>query len=247
MINALIIDDERDARESLQLLLKKNCPEINILALCASPETGIDKINKLQPDLVFLDVQMPGLSGFDVLEKLISIDFDIIFVTAHDKYAIKAIKFSALDYLLKPVDVDELIEAVEKTKLKRENKAQHFQSLLQNVRQGSEKLTRLAIPSDNEIIVQKIEEIIFCEADSNYTKLYLSNGKQITVSKTLKQFESILPPTDFCRIHHATLVNLAHITKYVKGEGGYVLVTGGQHLDVSRRKKDNLLRVLNKL
>ena len=247
MIHAIIIDDEKDARESLQLLIGKNCPDIKILSLCATPEAGIESIEKLQPDLVFLDVQMPKLSGFDVLEQLDAIDFDIIFVTAHDKYAIKAIKFSALDYLLKPVEVDELIEAVEKTKLKRENKAQQFQSLLQNARQDSEKLTRLAIPSDNEIIVQKIEEIIFCEADSNYTKLYLSNGKQITVSKTLKQFESILPPTDFCRIHHGTLVNLAHITKYVRGEGGYVVVTGGRHLDVSRRKKDNLLRFLNKL
>lgn len=247
MINALIIDDERDARESLQLLIKKYCAEINILALCSSPEDGIKSIKKFQPDLVFLDVQMPGLSGFDVLEKLDSIDFDIIFVTAHDKYAIKAIKFSALDYLLKPVEVDELVEAVEKTKRKYGRGPQYFQSLLQNIRQDTEKLTRLAIPNESEIIVQKIEDIIFCEADSNYTILHLANDKKITVSKTLKEFENMLPPSDFCRIHHATLVNLNHVTKYVRGEGGYLIVTGGRHLDVSRRKKENLLQALNKL
>lgn len=247
MIRTLIIDDEEDAREGLKLVIEKFCPEVSIEALCETPEIGLKKINELQPELVFLDVQMPRLSGFDLLEKVEKINFEVIFVTAFDRYAIKAIKFSALDYLLKPIDVDELITAVKKIEEKQKNKTAHFKSLLNNVKLSSEKLTRLAIPSDNEIIIQKISDIIYCEADSNYTALHLVDGKKITVSKTLKEFENILPETDFCRIHHSTLVNIAHVTKYIKGEGGYVLVTGGDHLDVSRRKKDSFIQKLNKL
>lgn len=245
MIKALIIDDEEDAREVLKMSLKKYCPEVTILALCESPEIGLEKIDELQPDLVFLDVQMPQLSGFDLLERLTEINFDVIFVTAYDRYAIKAIKFSALDFLLKPIDVDELVTAVQKVKEK--NTKFKFKSLLNNIKYGSEKLERLAIPSDNEIIIQKVSDIIYCKADSNYTMLHLVDNKKIIVSKTLKEFENILPETDFCRIHHATLVNIAHVTKYIKGEGGYVLVTGGSHLDVSRRKKDSFLDKLDKL
>lgn len=247
MIKALIIDDEQDAREGLNLVIEKFCPEVQVIGLCESPEIGIKKINELQPQLVFLDVQMPRLSGFDLLEELDIINFEVIFVTAFDKYAIKAIKFSALDYLLKPIEVDELVTAVQRIKEQQRTKTTYFKSLLSNVKQGSEKLERLAIPSDNEIILQKIADIVYCEADSNYTILHLASDKKITVSKTLKEFENILPESDFCRIHHATLVNLSHVSKYVKGEGGYVLVTGRRHLDVSRRKKDNFLQALNKI
>ena len=247
MIRTLIIDDEEDARVGLKLMVEKFCPEVSIEALCETPEVGLRKIAELQPELVFLDVQMPRLSGFDLLEKVEKINFEVIFVTAFDKYAIKAIKFSALDYLLKPIDVEELVSAVQRIKEKQKNKTAHFKSLLSNVKISSEKLTRLAIPSENEIIIQKISDIVYCEADSNYTTLHLVDNKKITISKTLKEFENILPETDFCRIHHSTLVNIAHVTKYIKGEGGYVLVTGGGHLDVSRRKKDSFLHKLDKL
>lgn len=247
MIRAIIIDDEQDARDGLKLIVEKFCPEVAIIALCESPEIGIEKIQKLQPNLVFLDIQMPQLSGFDLLEKIEIINFEVIFVTAYDKYAIKAIKFSALDYLLKPVEVDDLVRAVQRVKDKQHNKTSHFKSLLNNVKQNSQKIDRLAIPSNNEIILQKVADIVYCEADSNYTILHLADDKKITVSKTLKEFENILPETDFCRIHHATLVNLNHVTKYVKGDGGYVLVTGRRHLDVSRRKKDTFIQALNKL
>ncbi len=247
MIRAIVIDDEQDARDGLKLMVEKFCPEVSLIALCESPEIGLEKISELQPNLVFLDVQMPRLSGFDLLETIDTINFDVIFVTAFDKYAIKAIKFSALDYLLKPIEVDDLVSAVQRVKEKQQSKTSHFKSLLSNVRQNSQKLERLAIPSDNEIILQKVADIVYCEASSNYTILHLANDKKITVSKTLKDFENILPETDFCRIHHATLVNLAHVTKYVKGEGGYVLVTGRRHLDVSRRKKEAFLQALQKL
>ena len=244
MTNILVIDDDIEACETMLSLITRlsyNADKAHTLS------TGLTLAQKTEYDLVFLDVQMPRLTGFDLLEKLEVINFEVIFVTAFDKYAIKAIKFSALDYLLKPVEVEELINAVQKIREKQENKTNHFKTLLTNVRQNSQKLERLAIPSDNEIVLQKVADIVYCEADSNYTILHLADDKKITVSKTLKEFENILPNTDFCRIHHATLVNLAHVTKYVKGDGGYVLVTGRRHLDVSRRKKDNFIQALNKL
>lgn len=244
MITALIIDDEANARKGLRLVLQKYCPEVEVLALCESPEVGLEKIKALSPELIFLDVQMPKMSGFDLLEKLPEINFEVIFVTAYDRYAIKAIKFSALDYLLKPIDVDELITAVNKISKKRRDKTLQYKSLFNNVKSDTEKLKRLAIPSDNEIIMQPIADIIYCEADSSYTTLYLTNSKKITVAKTLKEFESVLPETDFCRIHHSTLVNMAHVVKYVKGEGGYVIISNDQHLNVSRRKKENFLQLL---
>lgn len=244
MIKAILIDDEAKARQGLRLVLEKYCPEVAILALCESPEIGLEKIKSLQPELVFLDVQMPRMSGFDLLERIPEINFDVIFVTAYDRYAIKAIKFSALDYLLKPIDVDELMAAVHKISAKKQDKSLQYKSLFNNVKPDAEKLRRLAIPSENEIIMQPVDEIIYCEADSSYTTLFLANNKKITVAKTLKEFENILPETDFCRIHHSTLVNLAHVVKYVKGEGGYIIISNDQHLNVSRRKKDSFLQQL---
>lgn len=246
MIRTLIIDDEKSARDGLLLTLEKYCPDLQVIALCPSAEIGLEKIRELKPNLVFLDVQMPKMFGFDVLEKVKEIDFDVIFVTAYDRYAIKAIKFSALDYLLKPVDVDELVTAVQKVIDKKNNTKIQYESLLSNVKYKNDKMTRLAIPSDNEIIIQPLENILFCEADSCYTTLHLVDKKKITVAKTLKEFEGILPESDFCRIHHSTLVNMDHIIKYVKGEGGYVMISEGYHLNVSRRKKDNFLQMLSK-
>jgi len=248
MTRAIIIDDEEGAREGLSLLMQKYCADIEILTLCNSGKQGLEAILTHKPDLVFLDVQMPGMSGFQMLEKLGKVNFEIIFVTAYDKYAIKAIKFSALDYLLKPVDIDDLIKSVQKVQQKQVQKQQAgFQSLLSNISQIQDELTRLAIPSENEIIMQEVKDIVYCEADSSYTTIHTSNGKKLTVSKTLKEFEIILPETKFCRIHHGTLVNIEHVSKYIKGEGGYVIVSNGQHLNVSRRKKESFIQMLSKV
>ncbi len=249
MIRALIIDDEEDAREGLKLALAKFCPEVEIMALCDGPVAGLEKIVELGPDLVFLDVQMPHMSGFDMLEKIGEINFEVIFVTAFDRYAIKAIRFSALDYLLKPVDVDDMVTAVEKVKVKMAQKpdAGSYHSLIKNVRFNRESFTRLAIPTGNEIVVKELKDIVFFQADGSYTILHLVDSKTLTVAKVLKEFEAMLPAEQFCRIHHSTLVNMRHVTKYIKGEGGYVMVTGGVHLDVSRRKKEQFLQLLHKI
>jgi two-component system LytT family response regulator len=249
MIRTIIIDDESDARESLRMALERYCPDIELLTSCTTPEEGIQSIRELQPHLVFLDVQMPHLSGFDLLAEIGEIDFAVIFVTAYNHYAIKAIKFSALDYLLKPVDPDDLVHAVQKAKnlhLRKENNFR-YQSVLSNVKNQQLKMDKLAIPDSEGIIFVETANIICCRADGNYTMLYLSGGKTILVSKPLKDFEAILSNYGFSRVHHAALINMKHIQKYVKSDGGYVLLSDNHHVDVSRRKKEAFLQQLNNI
>lgn len=249
MIRSIIIDDEPDGREALQIAIQNYCPEIEILTLCATPEEGIQAIRSQKPDLVFLDIQMPHKSGFNLLEELGEFDFEVIFVTAFDRYAVKAIKFSALDYLLKPVDVDELQKAVKKAtmRISRKGFKVNYESLLKNMKNSSGRIEKLAIPDAEGIVFEKVADIIFCEADGNYTKIYLAGRRQLLVSKNLKEFENMLGDNGFFRIHHAHLINLQHIRKYVKGEGGYVILEEGHNLDVSRRKKESFLQRLHKV
>jgi two-component system LytT family response regulator len=205
-------------------------------------------ITEKAPDLVFLDVQMPGMSGFDVLQKLTSVTFDIIFVSAYDRYAINAIRFSALDYLLKPVDVDELVNAVRRVKDKRDRKGKNFsvQSVLHNVKFGANQVRRLAVPSFDGVDFFDAKDIIFCKAEGSYTTVYLIGGIQKVVSRNLKDFENVLSDSGFCRVHHSYLVNLQHVQRYVRGEGGYVMLTEDHHVDVSRRKKEEFLALLDR-
>lgn len=249
MLKAIIIDDEYDSREALRMAVEKYCEEVEIVAICESPEAGLSAIQILKPDLIFLDVQMPHMSGFDLLNRIDPIDFEVIFVTAYDRYAIKAIKFSALDYLLKPVDIDELLTAVQRVRKKARDAVavNHYKSIIENVKSHGQGLGKLAIPTVEGIIFVKIKEITYCEADRNYTILYFSNQEKIIVSKTLKEFESILEDKNFFRVHNSYLINLNHIQKYIKGEGGYVILSDGSHVDVSRRKKEEFLKVLSEI
>ncbi|MEM9723671.1 MAG: response regulator, partial [Bacteroidota bacterium] len=244
MIRTLIIDDEEDARQALKLTLEKYCPEVQLIAECKSAKEGIAAISQLQPELIFLDIQMPQMSGFELLEQVESIDFEVIFVTAHDHYAIKAIKFSALDYLLKPIDIDELRYTLKRFKEQPRNQSQ-YDSVLKNIKNPEGRMERLAIPTLEGIEFLETADIIYCEAEGNYTHLFLQRGKKLLVSKKLKDFEQVLSETGFCRVHHAYLINLKHIQKYVKGEGGYVLLHEGHQAPVSRRKKEEFLRRIN--
>ncbi|MEO0333831.1 MAG: LytTR family DNA-binding domain-containing protein [Bacteroidota bacterium] len=249
MIRALIIDDEEDAREALRLTVTQYCSEVDLVAVCSSPEEGIQAIKELQPELVFLDIQMPRMSGFELLQQLSPVNFEVIFATAHDHYAIKAIRFSALDYLLKPVDVDDLIQATSKVqeRIHQKNSTYQYQSVLNNMQYRARKLERLAIPTLEGIEFFRTDDIIYCRADGNYTKLFLQNQPSQLISRNLKDFESLLGESGFCRVHHSSLINLAHIQKYVKGEGGYVTLTDNHHVDISRRKKEEFLKLLNRL
>jgi two-component system LytT family response regulator len=249
MIRAIIIDDEQDGREGLRLAINRYCPDVKLIQVCATPEEGIDAINTLHPDLLFLDVQMPRLSGFDVLQRVDQITFVVIFVSAYEKYAIKAIRFSALDYLLKPVDADELVQAVRRVIERPLDGGQrhHYQSLLHNVQHSGKPIGRLAVPSTDGIDFLNTDEIIFCQAEGSYTQIYLTQGRKLLISKNLRDFENILFDSGFCRVHHSSLINVRHVQKYIRGEGGYVLLTGGHQVNISRRKREEFISMLDKV
>ena len=249
MIRTILIDDEEDGRVSLQLAIEKFCPELEIVAMCDGPEKGIEAIREQLPDLVFLDIQMPVMSGFEMLAKLDKTDFQVIFVTAHERYAIKAIRFAALDYLLKPIDIDDLVSAVgrlrEKTSLGAD--ASHIESVRHNTKTRLGTEGKLAIPSTSGMEFIEIKDIIYCRADGSYTEVVLDNGNTLLVSKGLKEFENILDLDKFCRVHHSSLIGLAHVQRYIKGEGGYVIMSNGDHIDISRRRKEEFMKQIDKL
>ena len=241
MINAILIDDEIDGLDDLKESIIKYCPDLSIKGAYQDPAKGLASIQELKPDLVFLDVQMPGMSGFDILQKLSPVSFQVIFVSAYDRYAIKAIKFRALDYLLKPIDVDALVNAVSRVKERMTPLPYSVQSVVQNVINPLGKLERLAVPSSTGIDFFNIQDIIYLKADDCYTRIYLVNVQSILVTKVLKDFEDLLTDSGFCRVHNSFLINLRHVKSYVRGEGGYVILTGNHHVDISRRRKELFL------
>ena len=247
ILKAIIIDDEARSRKALQIALNDYCPSVQIAAIAETPENGIEAITKHKPDIVFLDVQMPGMSGFDLLSHFPEIDFDIVFITAHDHYAIKAIRFSALDYLLKPIQIDELMAAVKKAEDKKNNSHTNWQykSLYENVRNNSNTSGSIAVPTGDGLLFIKTQNIIRCEAEGNYVIIYQVDKEKLLITKTLGDMETVLDPAVFCRVHNSHLVNLSHIKKYIKGDGGYVIMSDNSPVDVSRRKKEEFLNMLN--
>jgi len=246
MLDAIIIDDEHRGRKLLEVLLNKHCPNVNIIGQADSVQSGLVLINDKKPSLVFLDVEMPDGSGFDLLEKLDTIDFSLIFTTAFDQYALKAIKFSALDYLLKPIDEEELIAAVSKVdngeKQDISNEIDNFLHLYQKPKNVTNKI---ALSTMEGLAFVEIENILRCEADAKYTFVYLKSGKKLHITKNLKEFEELLTEYGFFRVHHSHLINLAYIVKYHKGRGGYVILEDGTSIGVAQRKKDDFLKQLN--
>lgn len=245
MITTIIVDDEKNSCEALQILIQESCPELQLVAICYSAEEALQKINSLHPQLVFLDIEMPNMNGFQLLEHLPKINFELIFTTSYDQYAIKAIKFSALDYLLKPVDREELQKAVHKTLKKLNgNISQQLEILLQKVNQPAVSVKRIALPTMQGLELVEINSIISCSSNSNYTEFFLADKKKILVSRTLKEIEELLEGYAFIRVHNSHIVNLNAITKYIKGEGGYLIMTDGSNVDVSRSRKEMLMQKL---
>jgi two-component system LytT family response regulator len=245
MIKAILIDDEEHCRETLAIQLEKYCPEVKLLAECSSATQGLQAINDYQPEVVFLDVEMPLINGFEMLGKLPEIAFEVIFTTGYDAYAIKAIRFSALDYLLKPIDKDELIKAVGKISRVRHNPlSQQLDILMQKLDHKPVVLQRIALPTLEGYELVPLVNIIQCESDSNYTYVYLKNGKKIIVSRSLKEIEELLEGHSFLRIHYSHLVNLNEIIRYVRGEGGYVVMSDNTTVNVSRSRKEILLKAI---
>ncbi|MDP4151231.1 MAG: LytTR family DNA-binding domain-containing protein [Bacteroidota bacterium] len=240
MINAIIVDDEPDCSETLSMLLEKCCPDVHVAAICHSGAAALTEIAAHKPDLVFLDIEMPHMNGFQLLEKLPSISFDIVFTTSYDQYAIKAIRFSAMDYLLKPVDREELKNAVDKVSRRHHPPLpQQLEILLQRLHQPT--ASKIAIPTMEGLQMIPVDSIISCASDSNYSTLHLKGRQKIIASRTLKEIEEMLDGLAFLRVHQSSLVNLNEIDKYVRGEGGYLVMSDGSSINVSRSRKESLL------
>ncbi|MDB5122503.1 MAG: Two component transcriptional regulator, LytTR family [Mucilaginibacter sp.] len=247
-IRSIIIDDEPNNIENLQTILHNYCTEIEVVAIANNADDGIDVIKTQQPDLLFLDIQMPGKSGFDVLKAFARIDFEIIFITAYDQYGIKAIKFSALDYLLKPIDINELKLAVEKARYKiaAKQKNNNIENLLEYIRSEHKDPPKIALPTLQEIIYVKVSEIIRCEASNNYTLFYLQGGENVLVCKTLKEFAELLKPYNFIRAHQSHLVNLYFVKSYLKEDGGSLFLNDRTKIPISRQNRDLVKDALSK-
>jgi len=244
-MTVIIIDDEAKGRLALRQKLKNYCPNVNILAEAADGIEALAAIEKYHPQLIFLDIEMPKMNGFEMLNNIEEKDFQIIFTTAYDQYAIKAIKYAAFDYLLKPVDIEELKIAILRAGNAEPQKTKkQIELLQQNIQHPKKQLNKLAIPTLEGLLFFDINDIIHLEANSNYTFIHFSDKTKITASKTLKEFEDILPEDIFFRTHHSHLINLNFIKRYIKGDGGQIELQNGNYVDVSRRKKEEFLKAI---
>lgn len=245
LLKTILIDDELSSLQNLQQKLVEFCPDVEVVATTQKPEEAIRLITEKRPDVVFLDIEMPRMSGFRMLDEIGDFDFDIIFTTAYNHYAVDAIRISAFDYLMKPIAIKDLQNAVERLAKHRhlytKDKWEVLKGSLNNAKDQEEKI---AIPTSEGLEFIPIHTILHIESSSNYSKLYLQGGKTILVTKLLKDFEDMLLPYRFFRIHNSHLINLKYIEKYIKGEGGQVRLMNGTVLDVARRKKEEFLKLI---
>lgn len=244
-MNVIIVEDEPKQLELLTGMLKSNFPELRIVAEVDSVLSAASAIKQYQPDLVFLDVVIKGGTSFDLLEQLSQLDAAIIFITSFEQFAIQAFRLSAVDYLMKPIDADELREAIAKAKktIQAEDSAEHLKLLMANYRSENGEEMKIALPTYKGYSFIKPEEIVRCESDNTYTTFFLIDKREILVSKTLKSCELMLSNFSFCRVHNSSLINLKYIEAYERGEGGVVKMTDGSEVPISRRRKDNFLRL----
>ena len=243
-MRAILVDDEPDGIRTLQKMLEVHCPHVSIEASCSNATMAKQQIKEIQPDVIFLDIQMPGKSGLELLTELQPKNFEVIFVTAHNEYMLQALQYSAADYLLKPVDEDRLIDAVQRveTRLADGKKEDRTETLLHNLNKAGNPLEmRLCLPTLKGFIISKLENIIYCEAERSYTVFHLEGNKNVTVSKPLLDYDTLLQDTSFFRIHKSFLINLLHVKEYQRGEGGLVIMSNNAEIEVSRRKKDQFL------
>lgn len=245
MIKAILIDDEVHCVDTLSMLISDYCPEVQVMEKCVSAKQGLVAVARHHPALIFLDIEMPTMNGFEFLEQFTEIPFSIIFTTSYDQYAIKAIRFSALDYLLKPIDPKELVVAVHKVEVqKTPPSAEQFRMLIDQLQNKEKKFTRVAVPTFEGFELIPAGEIIYCEADDNYTYLFLKNNKKIIACRTLKEVEEQLNDfASFIRVHHSYMVNLNEVNRYIRGEGGYLIMSDGATVNVSRSRKEALMKM----
>lgn len=247
-MRAILVDDEMANLENLQALLMKNCPQVKVVSVSSNIDDAFEQINLHRPDLLFLDIQMGKNTGFDLLNKLIEKPFEVIFVTAYDNYGIQAVKFAALDYLLKPVDPDELVAAVIKAEARIANKinGEQLNFLLNQIKRSEQNIPKIALPQQHEIRYVAVNDIVRCVADNTYTFFHLSNGEQILISKPLKEYADLLKPQGFVRAHQSHLVNPKFVKSWLKEDGGLLLMSNGDKIPVSKPNREMVKAVLGK-
>lgn len=249
MIKILIVEDEKPILDTINTIVKDYCKDVEVIGTATNIAYAEKLINKSNPDLVLLDINLPDGTSFDLLQQLSHIDFKIIFITAFEEFAMKAIKLSALDYLIKPVDPMELIEAINKAKetIQKTNNDLKLNALLSNVNNLSEKPKKIILKTAESIYLIDVQDIVHCESDGSYTRFYINDGKKIFISKVLKDFEDLLEDCGFMRIHKSHIINLNYIDRFDKHEGGYVILKDQSPIPVSFRKKDKLMQMFDNL
>jgi len=245
-IKTILVDDEKDSREILARYLAKYCPQVELLDECTNILEAEKAIEKFKPQLVFLDIEMPHGNAFDLLERLHEINFSVIFITAYDQYAVKAFQLSASNYLLKPVNIEELENAVDQVlaDIVSLNKFDQVKVLLENLSSNKTQNQKLVLPVMEGFEVVKMEDILYCEADDNFTLFHFKNGQKKMICRNLKHYEKVLDAHGFCRIHRSLLVNLEYVTKYNKGKGGSLILENGKELIVSGTRKSDFVNRL---
>ncbi len=249
MIRGIIVEDEKHSREALKGLLERYCKNVMVVAEAESYREGLSVIREHEPDVVFLDIQMPDGSGFRLLEEFDDIRFEVIFTTAFDQFAIKAIKYSALDYLLKPIDPEELVASIKKVEqmMSSRKMSQNIKVLLDNIRARDEDPHKIVLSTSEKIHIIETDKILRCESDNYYTRFFLLDGKTILVSKTLKENEELLSDHNFIRPHKSHLVNVKYIKGFIRNDGGYIEMTDGSRIPVSRRKREKIMEIITHL
>ncbi|AWX44919.1 Sensory transduction protein LytT [Flagellimonas maritima] len=249
ILKVVIVEDEKRSRETLRTLLEEFCKDVQVIATASSVNEAVKVLSVFSPDVVFLDIELQTGVGFDVLEQIKEPDFEIIFTTAFEKYAIQAIKFSSLDYLLKPIDLDELKQAVEKARERMDTNIyrQQIETLMQSIGKESHKQEKICLATTSGMEFIAIEDIVLCKADGSYTSFVLRDTSTLLVSKHLKEYENLLAEQQFMRVHNSYLINLKEVKKYIKSDGGYIIMSNDMHVSISPRKKDELIESMKKI
>lgn len=248
-MKVLIVDDEKFAREAIEQMVQIYCPSSELLPSASGVEEAYKTINQLNPDLVLLDIQMKDGTGFDLLDKFTSFDFKVIFITAFNEFAVKAFKYSALDYILKPVDPEDIVNAFNRATevIANDNLKLKLEAYFSNTKNLPKSEKKIVLKTSESIHLVKITQIVRCESDSNYTRFYLEGDKNLIVAKTLKEYDELLSPYGFFRVHQSHLINFDFVDRYDKTEGGILIMTNNHRVPVSFRKKEHLIQFLNKL
>lgn len=245
-MKAILVDDELYCTEVLSALLAKHCPEVDIIAELNDPHRAVDFIRDNPPDLLFLDIEMPRLNGFDLLERVRPVNFQVIFTTAYNQYALRAIKISALDYLLKPIDAEELVNAMQKARQQQSPQWSQFELMEEN-RKAEAPLKTIALSTMEGLHFVEVEQIIYCRSEGSYTQIHFLQGDPMLLSKPIRELEDLLSGSGFLRVHHSYMINLSYVKKYIRGEGGEVVLKNGHQIPISRNRKAAFLERITKI